>query len=185
MRKRALVQGVGINDVDTPIVLCRSDTQKLCPYYSRWVNLISRCYGHEPTRTMDDRFLTMSVFKAWMDTFDWVDKIMTCDIEKPHSTHYSPDTSAFLPRSLVTLMRPTNSESELPVGVIRSGKTQEVSYRARICDMGKHTSQGNFNTIEEAAAAHSLAKSTIIANHIRQELNPFIKKGLKSYIRQL
>ncbi len=114
MKPKKLVYGVGINDADYvtqrfETIGCADGKQKQklvwkCPYYSRWVDILKRCYSDKyqkrrPTYkdcTVSDEWLTFSNFKTWMSTQDWQGKQIDKDLLVEGNKVYSPETCVFV-----------------------------------------------------------------------------------------
>ena len=98
MGAKKLVFGVGINDADYVIdkrinasLPGERRSQKVlwaCPYYSRWKDVLSRCYAayHLLKRpnyfdcTVCEEWLLFSNFKKWMEQQDWEGKQLDKDL---------------------------------------------------------------------------------------------------------
>jgi hypothetical protein len=112
-----LVYGVGVKDVDY-IIHRRKTVQssglkkKLelvwsCPYYEKWLGMISRCYcskrlNRSPTYigcTVDPEWFYLSNFIKWVDSQpnrDWQDCHLDKDLLIEGNKHYSPATCVFI-----------------------------------------------------------------------------------------
>jgi len=111
MSNKKLIFGIGVNDVNYKV--CRSEKgdgkQKLitiCPYYSRWKGMFSRCYDIKylteyPSYvgcTVCDDWVYLSNFKSWMENQDWKDKVLDKDLLLEGNKVYSPNTCVFVDR---------------------------------------------------------------------------------------
>ena len=114
MKKKKLRYGVGLNDADyvvkiNEITVYENGKRKWkliweCPFYRRWVNMLSRCYSTNykqkfPTYEechVCEEWLTFSNFKAWMETQDWEGKQLDKDILFPGNKIYSPHNCVFV-----------------------------------------------------------------------------------------
>ena len=119
-RKAKLIQGVGINDADYVVKVSEyleeilpsgKKKRKLvwfCPYYSRWTDMLRRCYSkklHEkrPTYlgcTVCKEWLTFSSFREWMTTQEWEGKELDKDLLIDGNKIYSPETCVFVSREV-------------------------------------------------------------------------------------
>ena len=87
--------------------------------------MLERCYSkhldRKPTYegvTVCDDWLVFSNFKIWMEKQDWKGKDLDKDIIDPTSKLYSPDTCAFVPRYINTLLNTKQRlRGEYPLGV--------------------------------------------------------------------
>lgn len=105
---KKLIHGVGINDagynisISTRLPNGRRQEQR-CPYYKRWVNMLTRCYSKaEQARNpcyigcvVCPEWLTFSNFKRWMEQQDWKGKELDKD-KHGDGKLYSPTTCEFL-----------------------------------------------------------------------------------------
>ena len=116
MKKRKLVQGVGINDADYVVKVCepieeryRSGKKKqkqvwTCPFYRRWMDMLKRCYSKKfqdshPTYegcTVCKEWLTFSNFRKWMVTQEWEGNQLDKDLLIGDNKIYSSDTCVFV-----------------------------------------------------------------------------------------
>lgn len=98
-----MVYGIGVNDAGYNV---RPKGQKMCPFYTRWMSMLQRCYdegalSRDPSYqgvTVCDEWLTFSNFKAWMETKDWQGKCLDKDLKG--GKEYSPDTCLFISENL-------------------------------------------------------------------------------------
>ncbi len=123
-----LVYGVGTDDL--PYSKKKRDTVgKIlwrCPYYSRWRDMIRRCYSSaELIRNPSyidvhvcKEWLTFSCFKSWMEKESWGGLCLDKDIIGD-STLYSPQTCAWVPSNVNTFLcgekRPDNATGYIGV----------------------------------------------------------------------
>lgn len=144
-----LICGVGTNDAGYSTkkmqnlgIVNGKRKQKLawfCPYYSRWKNMLQRCYSEDyhqkhPTYigcTVCEEWLLFSNFKAWMETQDWEGKDLDKDILFPGNKVYAPSNCAFVSQIVNHFCCESYAIRGLyPIGVCRykaSGK-----YQARV-----------------------------------------------------
>ncbi len=104
-----LVLGVGVNDSDYPVSRYEGSKQTwVCPYYSRWSSMLTRCYSNRYVREnpsyegcyVADEWLTFSVFRKWMLTQDWVEKYLDKDLLFKGNKEYGPNTCVFVTREV-------------------------------------------------------------------------------------
>lgn len=104
--------GVGINDADYVTQRIVNGKKVCCKIYSRWYNMILRCYGEKHRYkfksyegcTVCDEWLTFSNFKAWMERQDWEDKDVDKDLLFDGNKIYSPETCCLLDRTINTFI---------------------------------------------------------------------------------
>lgn len=145
-RPKVLIQGHGVNDADYP-VYNKDNTPMICPYYSRWRNVLIRCYNEtylkkKPTyvgTTVCEEWHLFSNFKSWMETQEWEGLHLDKDILVPGNQHYSPETCAFVPMYINGLLNTNNGyrEEGLPVGVAYykpKFRNRTWKYVVRICE---------------------------------------------------
>lgn len=133
-KKDHLIQGVGVNDADYPLVIteyigivngkhkCREVWR--CPFYIRWINLIRRCYTPDKSRNptyegcyVCPEWLYFSNFKAWVETQDHEGKALDKDILFPGNKLYSPETCVFITKELNNFTNDHgNARGKYPIG---------------------------------------------------------------------
>lgn len=144
MRNRKLVYGIGINDVDYNVTWYISPgVQKHCPYFSRWKDMLKRCYseGFRAKKpwyegcTVCNSWLRLSTFKVWMETQEWQGLELDKDVLNLGNKHYSPENCVFIPK-YVNLLATTGSGSRntLPLGVKLTNLNYSRPYEARVRD---------------------------------------------------
>lgn len=173
IRKRKKILGVGINDVDYFVLKSehiKDDvTGRLkhkilweCPYYSKWVSMISRCYSarlHERLPrykgcTVHEDWKYFSNFRAWMETQDWEGKHLDKDLLCPGNKHYSPETCCFIPEKLNLFILECNaSRGEFPIGV--SWRKDKGKFRAR-CNNPFTRTEEHLGYFENPMDAHKV-----------------------------
>lgn len=172
---KKLVYGVGINDADYAVQLRVKDGKTLhCPFYTVWVGVLRRCYSESwkvkyPTYkecTIDVEWHRFSVFKAWMQTQDWQDKVLDKDILIVGNKLYSPTTCVFITSKVNKFCNENNaSRGEWPIGV----SLYEHGFHARAKDVrtNKLKYLGTYTSAEEAHevwVAFKLKQAHILAS---------------------
>lgn len=102
----SLLYGVGINDADYLISVKQGDKEWRCPFYTRWKNMLARCYSPAFQRnqplyvgcTVDPRWHSFMNFKAWMEQQEHEGKQLDKDRRVAGNKVYGPDTCEFLSR---------------------------------------------------------------------------------------
>lgn len=82
-----------------------------CPFYSRWRDLIRRCYSEACLKKCPnylgtfvcEEWLVFSNFKKWMEGQDWEGKHLDKDLLGSGKL-YSPETCVFIPPKINTFM---------------------------------------------------------------------------------
>ena len=117
---KKLVQGVGVNDADYEVTISEhrgmvnKHGRKVksiiweCPYYTKWRNMIKRCYSpsylkQNPTYKdcfMCAKWLTFSNFKLWMNKQDFLNKHLDKDLLHANNRLYSPETCVFVAKEV-------------------------------------------------------------------------------------
>lgn len=174
------VCGVGVNDVEYAITkkesYCVDGKRRrrviwTCPYYVRWVGMLSRCYNentqkYQPTYTdcsVDPEWHRFSSFRLWMSGQDWEGNDLDKDLLVEGNKVYGPDTCIFVPPEVnLFIAHRKASEAGLPSGVtcestIKGG----FKYKASVIYEGKYKSVGKYNTVEEAHNAYLKYKQGI------------------------
>lgn len=132
MGNKRLVAGIGLNDSGEPVVKFHTEggSRRLvwrCPYYSKWSNMIQRCYSDSSPKQywfveVCKEWLTFSNFKSWMEQQDWEGKELDKDL-KGNGFLYSPESCCFISQRTNNLMieTRTNNKSGIPCIRIRKG----------------------------------------------------------------
>lgn len=173
-----LIYGAGLNDADYQVTRTENYKQVwCCPFYSRWHNMIKRCYStsslkDSPTYakcSVCPEWLVFSNFKAWMEKQDWNGKHLDKDILSPGNTVYSPDHCCFVDQSTNNfIVDSAKSRGELPLGVYFNRIKEKYAGQCRNPFTGKTEGLGyyldpamahNAWLSRKRAHAHKLAKS--------------------------
>tara|TARA_R110002049_G_C8858977_1_gene538029 strand:+ start:91 stop:618 length:528 start_codon:yes stop_codon:yes gene_type:complete len=104
LAKRKLIYGVATNDASYSVTINVDGVVYVCPFYSRWVAMLRRCYSvdyKKKKKTYEDCYscdswLLFSCFKLWMETQDWKGKELDKDILIKGNKMYSPGTCLFV-----------------------------------------------------------------------------------------
>lgn len=126
---KRVVCGVGINDAWYPVQVEIEGRQITCPFYSKWKNMLKRCYdknflSKNPTYagcSVCTEWLTFSNFRAWMAEQDWKGKQLDKDLIKRGNKIYHPDFCVFV-SSVVNSFSTDSARNRgsLPIGVCMS-----------------------------------------------------------------
>ena len=200
---KKLVYGIGINDSTTATQLEIKEVDPLtgkinrkvvwkCPFYSKWVDMIRRCYSYE----MEDKFpsyescvvcpewITFSNFRSWMCQQDWEGKALDKDLLFPGNKIYSPDTCLFVDQKINNFITESNKRrGDWPIGVHFDKSTGKfkASISMKSEDKKKCKMLGRYDTPElahDAWLAAKIEKAKLLADSITDEK---IRNALISY----
>ena len=170
-----LVYGKGVNDLPYKVQkyemidgLCKRVW--ICPYYDRWTGVVERCHSekfklrcltYEDSAISDD-WLKASLFKDWMETKDWSNKVLDKDILFPGNKLYSAETCVFVPKEINVAFSTNvkNLNRDLPTGVIYLER--EDKYLAQITTHGKLRKILRSKSLEEVILAYKRARESYI-----------------------
>jgi hypothetical protein len=118
MKKR--VFNNGINDANYSVNYTVNGKKTTCPYYSKWYEMIRRCYSvryhlTQPsyiTASVCEEWLIFSNFKAWMETQDWEGKQLDKDLLVEGNREYSPSSCCFISQKLNCFIKDTYHDLE-------------------------------------------------------------------------
>jgi len=165
-----LVYGVGINDADYTLSkyekfvsaegLLKVRQVWVCPFYSRWQSMITRCYSknfliENPSYkdcTVCEEWLTFSKFKSWMETQNWSGKTLDKDILCKGNKIYSPEFCVFVHAKVnLFIIERESKRGEWPIGVHFEESYQK--YKSTITSNNKTVNLGRYDTAEQAHQA--------------------------------
>lgn len=197
--KRKLVRGVGINDADyvtqvKQYVLEENGKQKQvlvwrCPYYTKWCNLLDRCYSHstqdkQPTYkdcTVCEEWLTFSNFRTWMEQQDWEGKHLDKDLLVSGNKIYSPDTCCFISQSLNNfIVESKKLRGKWPIGVCWDKQHGRFRALCRNPFTKKLTFLGLFSAAEDAHFAWLECKAKWANELANGESNEKVANALRA-----
>jgi len=172
MKERKLVYGFGVNDADYTVKTLTTIGYKpngrpiqkplwTCPFYSRWRDMIRRCYSelelikHPNYRgcSVDEQWSHLTIFKPWMETQDWQSKHLDKDLLIPNNKVYSPETCCFIDQTLnvfITDRRATKTDYLMGVSLTSVKGCTKFRARCNNTFTGKNEHLGLFDTQEEA-----------------------------------
>ena len=178
---------IGINDASYIVTTKVDGKQTMCPYYSRWVNMIKRCYSDEyqaryPTYigcSVCDEWLLFSNFKEWMTGLDWQGKELDKDILVQGNKIYSPDNCIFLTSAINSLLVANDADrGKYPQGVSFNKMKGKFGAQYRVNGKTKHL--GHFDNPDEASAVYKKFKYQLIAEVSATQPEP-IRSALLAY----
>ena len=176
--RKYVVSGVGINDA-TYLVQPRINGELcICPYYSIWRAMLTRCYCEKALKkrptykdcTVTEEWLTFSNFRKWMETQDWEGNNLDKNAVSINAKVYSPDTCSFVSSRVNNLFTNTSETA----GVYSANS----KFRAMCSVNGKRTHIGTYDTKEAAAVAYRKFKSRILINIANFQDDPRVYFGL-------
>lgn len=189
--RTGLIYGVGISDADYPVtkhtrVGDKSKRIWMCPYYSRWSNMVKRVHckaAHKTdkiysTVSICEEWLTFSNFKAWMETQDWEGKHLDKDLLGDGKS-YSPETCCFISPFTNTFL--TNSISSITgkyFGVVTRNQGFKSSYRDPF--QRKPIGLGQFKCHTSAQIAWCHAKHEVSCRVAELEDDPRVVEALRT-----
>lgn len=181
--KRKPVYGVGINDAKYNIYITVDGSRVMCPFYTKWKNMLNRCYSETSHRnspsyigcSVCDEWLLFSNFRRWMDTQDWEGKELDKDIMIDGNKIYSPDTCMFIDSSINTLVR-KDKVNMYAKGVSFDKRCN--SFTASVHINGKKTYMGSFKILENAEMAYKKGKAIELRRVAMSQSNNAVKKAL-------
>ena len=169
---KKLVCGVGINDADYVVKVWETigyvdgkQRKKLiwsCPYHQVWSDMLRRCYSTKfqekyPTYkgcTVSDEWLTLSVFKNWMEAQDWEGKQLDKDLLFEGNKVYSAETCVFVTNRVNTFTIDCGASKGIyPIGVYRNKKDRKFVAQCRNQFTKKNEHLGYFTCEVEAHKA--------------------------------
>lgn len=168
-KNKKLVYGVGINDAGYDVqkfetIGYAGGKQKkkrvwVCPYYSRWVDMLKRCYSAKlqdrcPTykdSTVSDEWLTFSVFKGWMEKQNWKGNQLDKDLLFEGNKLYSAETCVFVTQTVNKFTTDRgNDRGEWLIGVGWHKSKEKFQSRCSNPFTNKREHLGSFTCEQEA-----------------------------------
>lgn len=166
---------MGFNDADYQVTKTVNGKKEICPYYSRWHNMLKRCYCQKTLKKRPSyngcyvcvEWLTFSNFKSWMEKQDWQGKHLDKDILIQGNKCYSPKTCLFVTNEVNNIMKVKLS------GILCSGVSfcnTSKKYKAYGSSKDKTIGLGSYDSYDEASHAYRVyKKNSIIELALKQE----------------
>lgn len=184
---RGSVFGVGINDADYVTGKKVNGKFVRCPFYRRWINMLTRCYdknyqAKRPTYkgcSVCDEWLLFSNFKSWMIKQNWEDNHLDKDLLIKGNKLYSPSTCLFVSSHINTLL----SDNKKRRGAHPQGVTYHKiakKFQAQCQRKGKVKCLGFFDSEKEAHEAYKTFKYKLIKDIAIEQTEP-LKSALLNY----
>ena len=198
IKQRRLICGVGINDApySTFLGYTQEGKQIICPFYTRWRFLLSRCYSETKWKQTNkrgylknaqyefcevvDEWHRFTNFKSWMEKQDWEGKHLDKDILVPGNTIYGPDTCMFIPPH-INLILVEQKPGKYGNG-IRYDKRTNV-FRVQIRIGGKRITTGSFATAEGAKELYTKLRREEIIKEANKLSDIKLKNALINYAK--
>lgn len=179
-----MIYGVAINDANYIVQPVVNGKQVKCPYYSRWYDMIRRCYSKTHNRadvysdcTVICDWLRFTNFKEWMLTQEWQGLYLDKDIRVIGNKEYGPNTCLFVEASVNSFLTGSNRGDDK--GVTRNNN----KFQARCSNPSgsKWEYLGTFETEESARVAYLKRKSEITTDLINKTNCPILKSSLLNW----
>ena len=181
---RKLLYGVGTNDADYKVQHMRRIDGKVvrdytCPYYSRWYDMLRRCYNkkalitHPKYGNVDvcEEWFTFSNFKSWMEQQDWEGKHLDKDLTFRGSKLYSPECCRFVSQELNLFIKEAfRSKNNLKVGVSWHKRDNKFTSQCYDYFKGKLVHLGYCLTEDEAHLKYLEYKVSLIPRMLEEGL---------------
>lgn len=163
--------------------------KKITPQYSRWQDMIERCYNaahHKKSPTYTDcsvaeEWHNFQNFAAWFYENHIEGFVLDKDILFKGNKVYSPETCCFVPEEVNLLFVKTDAtRGEWPIGV----RKNRYSFTARLKIDDKEGHLGSFKTPEEAFLAYKIAKEKRIkevAEKWKDLIDPRVYEAMYKY----
>ena len=184
------VFGVGINDLDRFVSWTNSEGNKqVCPIYRAWQNMLGRCYDakfhvRHPSYIgceVEEGWLKLSVFEAWMEKQDWKGNQLDKDILCPGNKIYSPETCAFIDKRVnLFVLDSLATRGEWPLGVCWAKR--ERKFQANIRNPFNLTQEGlgYYDNPEEAHLAWKRRKHELACIYADMQTDPRVAEALRT-----
>jgi len=185
--QKSLIYGVGINDADYQVQPRTNKISHVCPFYSRWQDMLKRCYSkklHKKQPTYSDctvcnEWMLFSAFKEWMNTQDWKGKELDKDLLIKGNKVYSPSTCIFVSRQINSLTGSVSSRrGKYPRGVTFA--KDKNKFRAACSYKGVNSHIGYFDNALDASNAYVKVKRLIIDAVAAEQTEP-LRSALLRY----
>ena len=180
-KKQRLVYDVGLCDAPT-----RIGTNPQFKSYNVWFSMLRRVHGVKelvsaPTYlgcSVDKRWLKYSEFIRFHDKYYVEGYALDKDILVPGKKKYGPDTCAYVPTAVNSLL--TNRarfRGKYPLGITRVGNRLVVQITGRAT---RHVACFALNEVDAAVACYNQAKAEQVRAVARQYKEVIDKRGYKA-----
>lgn len=182
------VYGVGINDSKEAVYKYEKGVIVwVCPYYSRWMNMLKRCYSKifhkkHPSYigcTVCEEWLLFSNFRSWLELQDWFDKELDKDLLIKGNKVYSPSTCILISSQVNTFLNERFVDrGEYPIGVSFHKASGKFQAQCRV--NGKSLGLGLYKNPDDAHKAWLKKKREIAQAYATKETNQIVIDALLS-----
>ncbi len=189
---RKPLYGIGINDADYLVHSVVDGIKSICPYYTKWSNMIERCYSEkyqvrQPTYkgcSVFGEWLTFSNFKKWMKTKKWEGMELDKDCIKPGNKVYCPEFCAFVSTKINKLLVSRGAaRGKYPQGVYFHKHMNRLHVRVNYNKKTIHV--GYFYNQNDASNAYIKAKVKIVMEAVSYQEDARVANGLKLHAELL
>lgn len=165
-----LTYGVGTVDVNYVLepskLVDGKRVRQVCPYYSRWKNMLRRCYHKKSMWATYNKtivcqeWLFFSNFKSWMEKQDWEGKELDKDIMGDGKI-YSPAVCKFVDKEINAFILESNAiRGKEPLGV-HFNKREQI-YEAYGSSDGRKKHLGRYKNQDDAHLAWCFHKRCML-----------------------
>lgn len=164
-KRKALVHGIGINDIEG--VIGYGNT-----VYVTWTGILFRVGRHKNYLdcSICEDWKRLSNFKSWMDQQEYSNLHLDKDIILKGNKIYGPEFCAFVPQNINKILCLKSKKRQLPIGVSDKKHPKgsvKFDYSASLNDgKGKPKHLGYFETALEAHRAWQWQKSVQIEQSV-------------------
>lgn len=190
--RTGLIHGIGFNDLKYTTRI--PGTKIVCPIYSRWRNMIVRCYSEDLKSKhitykdcrASENFLKYSYFRDWY--FEQVGSSnpkanIDKDLILKGNKIYSEDNCLLLPYEINhQFIKRDNERGDFPIGV--TWNKNENVFKAQVNIDGKRTCVARTDCKIEAFMAYKKAKEDylkVLAERYKSEIDPRAYNALMGY----
>lgn len=164
-RPRSLLYGWGVNDADYSVLKIVDGKQEKCPYYRRWVSVLTRVNSHSAYSNVSicPEWKYFSNFAQWMKDQPWEGWELDKDLLSKDVPYYSPETCAFVPYYINSAIidRGHDRKRGIPLGVsMVAGDKAMFMVQLTGCLTPEEYSYGVYSSKEECHQAWQIAKAS-------------------------
>lgn len=188
-RRRSLVCGWGVNDLEGLVMHVVDGKPKMCPYYSAWKEVLKRALKPPSLAyencTIDYRWKHLSAFKAWLEQEGFVEGLhVDKDLLFPNNKHYGPDTCLLIPKELNWALNKDVKKGKYLKGSNFHKASQK--FQAAGSANNKLVHIGLFETELEAHKAYVNFRVAVLENFkVKYSYDPRIVLGLDRHIEKM
>lgn len=195
-KNRNLLCGVGVNDAYYTVTSTIKGKRVWCPYYRVWHNMIHRCYNSNYKKAnityidccVHEDWHRFSVFKGWMKTQDWRNKVLDKDLISRGNKLYSPENCVFISAKLNSLLiEGHRARGKYLAGVAKNKGSSKylAAISGGVSKDNNSNHLGTFTTEIEAHNAWRLAKAKQLVDAANSETDTRIQVALRTRALEL